>query len=285
MLKTLRFIWNHPLAKLNRREAISRFIRWQLASRLINCPIILPFVNNSVIVTEVSMTGATGNFYCGLDEFADMAFVLHFLRQGDLFLDLGANVGSYTILASGVVGARTICCEPVPSTFTRLMRNIKINEIEDITKPLQVVVGCDDKEVRFSIDRDTVNSVVEESYEGLTVSVPSSSLDKLLQFESPSLWKVDVEGYELAVLNNARCALLNPELKAVLLEGQSEMISDIMVKCGFAKALYDPMSRSLVVEKGTFLSNGQNQLWVRDVDFVIHRCGSSEKYKINGISF
>ena len=44
------------------------------------------------------MTGATGNVYCGLHEFEDMALVLHALRPRDLFVDVGANVGSYTVL-------------------------------------------------------------------------------------------------------------------------------------------------------------------------------------------
>ena len=48
------------------------------------------------------MTGATGNIYCGLYEFLDMAFLLHFLRNGDLFGDIGSNIGSYTVLATGL---------------------------------------------------------------------------------------------------------------------------------------------------------------------------------------
>jgi hypothetical protein len=36
----------------------------------------------------------TGNIYCGLHEFADMGFVLHFLRPGDLFVDVGANIAA-----------------------------------------------------------------------------------------------------------------------------------------------------------------------------------------------
>ena len=63
------------------------------------------------------MTGITGNIYAGLHEFADMAFVLHFLRGRRPVRRCGrANVGSYTILVSGVVGCRTIAFEPDPIT-------------------------------------------------------------------------------------------------------------------------------------------------------------------------
>lgn len=57
------------------------------------------------------MTGATGNIYVGLHEFEDMAFLLHVLRRTDLFVDVGANIGSYTILAGGAAGAKLLLNE------------------------------------------------------------------------------------------------------------------------------------------------------------------------------
>jgi hypothetical protein len=57
----------------------------------------------------------TGNLYAGLHEFSEMGFLLHLLRQNDLFVDVGANLGSYTVLASAVCQARNIAFEPVPA--------------------------------------------------------------------------------------------------------------------------------------------------------------------------
>jgi hypothetical protein len=54
--------------------------------------------------------------HCGFHEAADMAFVLHLLRPDDRFLDIGANVGTYTILSSGVAQAHSITLEPIPAT-------------------------------------------------------------------------------------------------------------------------------------------------------------------------
>lgn len=79
-----------------------------------------PWVGSTSLVIETGMTGATMNLYCGLHEAADMAFVLHVLRACDGFLDVGANVGSYSILASGVAQARTLALEPIPATRRRL---------------------------------------------------------------------------------------------------------------------------------------------------------------------
>src|SRR5579872_7449447 len=113
MLETLRFIWRHPISSGNRGAALSRYARWQIGVRVLGAPVVIPFVESTRLVCERSMTGATGNLYCGLHEFGDMAFLLHFLRAGDLFVDVGANVGSFSVLASGVVGASSIALEPV----------------------------------------------------------------------------------------------------------------------------------------------------------------------------
>ncbi|TMC68336.1 MAG: FkbM family methyltransferase, partial [Chloroflexi bacterium] len=92
-------------------------VRWQFVSRLIAGPIALPFVEGTSLFAMRGMTGATGNWYCGLHEVREMAFVLHLLRAKDHFLDVGANVGSYTVLAGGAVGARVTAVEPIPETF------------------------------------------------------------------------------------------------------------------------------------------------------------------------
>ncbi len=94
-----RFISEHLLTRDHQLAAWLRFIRWQIGSRLLKHPLIIPWVGPTKLIIERGMVGATGNLYCGLHEFDDMGFVLHFLRPDDLFLDIGANVGTYTVLA------------------------------------------------------------------------------------------------------------------------------------------------------------------------------------------
>ena len=125
-----RFIRTHPLGARNKGKTWIRCLRWQLGSRLLNAPVVMPWLDKSCLVVERGMTGATGNLYCGLHEFADMALVLHYFSNASgSFVDVGANIGSYTILASKVCGASTIAIEPLPSTFERLKRNLAANGI------------------------------------------------------------------------------------------------------------------------------------------------------------
>ena len=120
-LRTVNFLLNHPLSSRNKIKAAFRFISWQLRSRLIGKPVVYDFVNQSQLLVYPGMTGATGNIYAGLHEFYDMGFVLHALQDEDVFVDIGANIGSYTVLAGSVVGANCISIEPVPHTFSYLL--------------------------------------------------------------------------------------------------------------------------------------------------------------------
>jgi FkbM family methyltransferase len=56
-----------------------------------------------------------------------MALTVHLLREGDLFVDIGANVGSYTVLASGVLRAWAEALEPAPVTADILELNVRVN--------------------------------------------------------------------------------------------------------------------------------------------------------------
>lgn len=109
LFRSVRFVWNHPLNRSARFAALGRVIRWQIASRLVPGPIALPFVKDTYLFATRGMTGATGNWYCGLHEYEDMSFVLHTLKPGDLFVDVGANIGSYSVLAAG--GGGTGACD------------------------------------------------------------------------------------------------------------------------------------------------------------------------------
>ncbi|MFN7135762.1 MAG: hypothetical protein ACK4N5_27060, partial [Myxococcales bacterium] len=109
---TLRFLSAHPVASRRLPHALLRWARWQAGSRLLGGAAIMPFVGGAVLAVERGMTGATGNVYAGLHEFEDMAFLLHYLRPNERFVDVGANVGSYSVLAGAVCRARGLAFEP-----------------------------------------------------------------------------------------------------------------------------------------------------------------------------
>jgi hypothetical protein len=98
LANTIPFLLNHPLSRGRKVATLTRFALWQCRARTVGGAMPFEFVNGSKLLAAPGLTGATGNLYVGLHEFEEMAFALHFLRPGDLFADVGANVGSYTIL-------------------------------------------------------------------------------------------------------------------------------------------------------------------------------------------
>jgi len=236
------------------------------------------------------MTGATGNIYTGLHEFEDMAFIMHLLRAADGFVDVGANVGSYTVLASGVVGANSISMEPVPSTFLHLKDNIHLNAIGGKVSALNVGVGREHGVLKFTAALDTVNHVVAASEEGLeTIEVEVKTLDDILEDFEPTLIKIDVEGFETNVIAGARKTLSNPSLLGVVMElngsgsryGFDEAsLHAVMLDYGFTTFKYDPLTRQLMPNNRQSQNVG-NMLYLRNVEQVIERIASAPKFTTN----
>ena len=233
------------------------------------------------------MTGATGNWYCGLHEPSDMAFVLHSLRPGDLFVDIGANIGSYTILASQA-GARVVSFEPIPSTYTRLRQNIALNDVGHIVDARCQGVSSQEGTLIFTCNSDTTNHVVrDEDIEDIEkCKVPVTTIDSSLQNQVPNIIKIDVEGHESEVLKGAAKTLQSPDLRAIIMEtngsGSAYGIKDedlvlLLESYGFRSVAYDPIHRFLTQ---ILPNNKGNTIFVRDIEQQQVLLKSSKKYKL-----
>lgn len=262
LFSTLRFIANHPLSSQRPLSAYWRYTRWQIESRLRD-EVAFDWVAGSKLVARNGMTGATGNIYYGLHEFVDMAFLLHLLRPGDLFVDVGANIGSYTILASAVCGARSIAIEPDPDTVRSLKRNIEANKIGDRVTVIESAVGAAPGTVRFSVGNDTTNRVLARD-DATGRDVPVRTLDEILDGQDAVLIKMDVEGYEPEVVAGALVAFSKQCLLAVITETADAKIRFVLSNAGLAEASYQPFLRSLSfeLEKGPD-RRSENALFVR----------------------
>jgi len=291
LINVVRFIASHPLTRDHKINALTRWLRWQLGSRLLGWPVAVPFVNETRLLARPGMTGATGNIYCGLHEFEDMAFVLHFLRQGDLFADVGANIGSYTLLASATC-ANTISFEPVPATFETLLDNIHLNRLETCVDARNQAVGRASGELEMIADQDTTNQALraEDHYKGKTLQVPVVALDQALLGKSPKLIKIDVEGYETEVLAGAEATFANPGLRAVIMElngsgtrygFDEDSLHQHMQTIGFRPCRYEPATRR-VLDLGGRRSASGNTLYLRKPESVEMEVKQSRAYRVIG---
>lgn len=289
---TLSGVLRHPLNSDARLRALGRYLAWQVGSRLVPGSVAVPFVDGTRLLAKPGMVAATANIYLGLHEFEDMAFVLHLLRPDDLFADVGANIGSYTVLASGAVGCRSVAFEPVPKTFEHLLDNLHLNRIMERVRPVNAAVGAAQGSVFFSVAWDCKNHVVAEGANegGASVRVPVVALDDEFAQETPTVMKIDVEGYEKEVVQGSKKTLAKPGLLAVIMElngsGQRYGYSDEelharMLAAGFRSCRYCPLQRDLRDLEGSVPSDG-NAVYVRDMEAVKDRLRGSRQYQVHG---
>ena len=225
------------------------------------------------------MTGATGNIYVGLHEFADMMLPLHYLREGDLFLDIGANIGSYTVIGSGVCRAATWAFEPDPDAMRALKRNVALNGLEGLVTAYELALGATHGEIPFTIGLDTVNRVAATGERNVR-KIRQEPLDALIGAAQPVMIKMDVEGYEEEVLRGAPALLANESLNVIELESVTPGIEE-MLRCNrFERAYYDPFSRKLEREPVGVPSH--NSLFVRNWALVSARLTAARKIEVLG---
>jgi FkbM family methyltransferase len=288
----LKFILSHPLNRDAPFNTLARLIKWQLGTRLLPGSVAVPFVGNTRLLVQRGMTGASGNIYCGLHEFEDMALVLHALRPGDLFVDVGANIGSYTVLAGGVSRASVLAIEPIPKTFQVLLENIRLNRLDNLVTAKNVGAGSVSGSAFFTEDFGACNYLLTgcEMGSGNQTKVQVATLDGLLHGLLPTVMKIDVEGYETEVIKGGDNALRADSLLAVLLEVQGvgmrygfdeDKLHQVMLQKGFIPYRYQPFDRKIIPIHDRNKLSG-NTLYVRDESALRKRLETASKIFVHG---
>lgn len=139
------------------------------------------------------------------------------LRQGAVFLDVGANIGLYGVPAGAVIGPRgaVVCFEANPRTFRYLTRNLARNRRANVTAE-NLAVGAESGEIRIATGARNAGEVHVATEVEAGEVVPMVSLDGYCAdrgIDRVDYIKIDVEGFEAAVLSGARRVLAdNPDI-------------------------------------------------------------------------
>jgi len=301
MINTLRRLHDHPIAGQNYWRTLKRFAGWHLGSRLLDVPHLLAYTDHAQLLVKRGDYSASNQYLCGLSEYREMAFACHFLTADDLFVDVGANIGAYSILLAAFVGCHALAIEPNGGTYADLQRNIALNQLQQLIDARQFAAADRPRELLMTQDWGNANQVWDDVHPDGSAVVPDAlksvqtirvsgvALDDLALRRTPALLKIDVEGFEFQVLAGAKALLANPALEALIIEDMVQghgaehalPISQTIQNAGFFAVHYDPKQRALRPANAAD-QTGDNVIYVRDLECARQRVAASPALHVLG---
>lgn len=282
--------FTHPFASKNIFKAFIRIIRWQILSRQ-KTEIIETWVNDLKVICKNGDTGFTGNLYYGLMEYHDMSFVMHLLDSNDTFVDIGSNLGSYTLLVGGVCKSITYSLEPSPTTFKRLIKNVEINNLDNI-QCLNIGAGDENGSFYMTDDKGPENHLIidNKTYRS-NIKVEVQKVDDINFKSKPTFMKIDTEGCEYQVIKGAMNILESSEMIGLLVEingnnerfnGTNHEIVNLLKKMGYMPYRFDHIKNDL--NKIEYVNSKGNTLFIKNYDLALNKIKSYKGSTIWGMS-
>ena len=202
-----------------------------------------------------------------------------FFEEGDVFFDIGANVGAYSLVAAkfSQQSVKVLAFEPSFSNYAQLCKNIFLNNCEEWVLPLQLALS----------DRTAVDVL---HYHDLSpgsalhsFGTPENQRSDLLRFKQrvlafrlddiieqfcfplPTHLKIDVDGTELQILDGAEKTISKNTVKSIMVEveeGSEE--ADLIVAQLKGK-------RFNLLSKHKFIHGGDTGPFSRTYNYLFHR--------------
>lgn len=180
-------------------------------------------------------------------------WIENFLNAGDVFYDIGANVGVYSFVASKFFQGKVkvYAFEPAFMNFSQLCKNIYINQCQDNIIPLQIALSDQTTIDSFNYSSLTIggaqNSLgepIDEKgktfapvFKQYTISYTIDDLIKNFALPVPNHLKIDVDGIEFSVLKGAKATLANSSVRSIIVElaegDKAKEVTDYLLKNNF----------------------------------------------------
>jgi FkbM family methyltransferase len=233
--------------------------------------------------------------FCGDFEQTELKFASRFLRPDDRFVDVGANIGLFTILAANCVGpsGQVYSFEPVARTFRRFTENVELNglscvkainaALSDRSVNAEIIVSTDGHDAWNSFGKpalggalgtETVRCVTWDDFSG-----------EFGLAGKVALMKIDVEGWESHVLSGGRQFFERSEAPTLMIEftdsaarnaGSScQELFDDLIGLGYSVYLFDSQAHQLRVHQRRDYYDYLNVIATKDVQAVDRRLARS----------
>lgn len=213
-----RWILSHPANRGRRVRRYCRAVGFQLLARLVPAAEIRVRIGaHSHIAVRRHDISAMKCLYANPPD-PEMQLWAQWLRPGDLFVDVGANSGAYTLWAADR-GASVIAVEPDSQARQRLLANVTRNGY--VVQVVPSAVGDRTSRARFSVGQGPMNHLLpaaDENGAGVEADVDMVTLDEVIGDRVVAGVKIDVEGAERLVLLGAGRALREHRIGLLQLE-------------------------------------------------------------------
>jgi FkbM family methyltransferase len=242
------YVWGHPANSGQRVRAVLRAARYQAQVRLLRRRAMAQLGERSRLWVDLHRTAASKALYANPPDVPEMLVWRRALRDGGLFVDVGANVGTYTIWAAEL-GAEVIAIEPAADTFALLHENIALNGYP--VTAVHAAAGDHCGTARFTSGLDAGNSLAPDG----PVVIELVTIDALIGDRQVAGMKIDVEGFEIDVLRGAARALADHRIGLIQIEWNGMSIRAVGADCrpvaellaGYGYRLYRPDMTGILV--------------------------------------
>jgi len=144
------------------------------------------------------------------------------LKGGMNVIDVGANIGVYTVLAAEKVGknGKVIAIEPEIENYKRLIENIQLNNFRNVITQNIALTDHEGFEKLYLSSSFVDHSLIFQEDKNSYIKIPVKTIDKLIEelnLKKIDIIKIDTEGSELPVLRGAEKTLkANPNIKIIV---------------------------------------------------------------------
>ena len=238
--------------------ALKRFISWKIIRLLKLKNYKAVFWGNRIINIQYNSFHAMWlmyNYWLDWDEFN---LIKNYLLEGDTVVDIGANIGTYSLWMSKFTGSngKVFAFEPDRNNYLRLNNNIGLNQLVSKITAVQKAVGNINGCVSFTSGLDGENHIAKSNLKD-TVIVSCVKLDNFFydnQIGHISYMKVDVEGFELDVLKGCMNYIMTKKIEIIQLEinqtirnsgSDAEELTDYLRRHDYRLCEYDPLENQL----------------------------------------
>ncbi len=273
-----KFVRGTELFSKNPIQAILKLARW----------LVLHWMNREISFATpdgthfISMARNFSSFCVYFADYRDppiQLFLRHHLHKGSVFVDAGANIGTYTIRAAQLVGSegKVIAVEAHPHIYGYLQKNIALQGLKNVI-PLNIALDAQDGTAEMSYNSSNAGMTHVAVHGEKAISVPSEALDGILTklgVQQVDYLKIDVEGFEFPVLQGAKKIIANSPDIVIQTEldnthaqryGRSvKEVIDLLCAWGLTPHLIDNNGNANVLLKSE-IEVPSDLLWWREID-------------------